>query len=786
MKHLLIILSFLSFFSCSAQDVITASGAKSIYYLSKSGCVSDAKVTLSSATFGTDNATAIQAVLNNASASNPIIIYWDIRSSTGTTLKIKSNTTIIAAPGCGNILRNGVNKPMFRNADTAFSSAIVDSNIIIKGGIWNGNNAGQTTKGDATDGLCNVFSFFGVDNLILRDFTIYTPKVYAVQGIHITNGIYENGKVDVGPSGAINMDGLHFDGWSKHCIGRNLWLNCHDDNFGINADDLYGSSSYAGGVTGSFYPTSASGPVEDITWENIYLANSFMGGRILSGTSRVDNIKLRNITGSTQGYALVIDNYWQSPSSVSKPGSGNIGTVQIENLNVAVTATASGINSAVVNVNCNVEKLLIKDLKRNDISIAVPTLWVTGSGTTINSLVLDGYDSYDATTSNAIAHLKIDSAIVHNLVTNRVAIDRAGATNGSPFLQLRGGARVDFWQFNNIYTNHIDNILDNTTNGTIQLIAGQGLTHLNHTTGSASFLSANAISRINLSNYVGDSIILASSVTTKTGDAFSSPMGGGTLTYTGTGGINTNAFFTAANITNPTQQTAVNNFSSGLQAKTSLYGKCIAIYPIVGGVATSHKYNLLNTAQYALTFNGTWTHSANGMQPDGTTGYAATGFIPANVYSSLTDVGFTVCVNLTSYKASSTEYGAYQSLTQENGLYLRSGAVLSVNSDEGASIINVAGTYTDATGVWTSSRTSSNSHVLYRNGSVFASNTATQPASSLPTVQTYIGAGNTAGGAAAGFSNHRYSMIVIHKGLTAQEAADLNTLIANYETALSR
>jgi hypothetical protein len=53
-----------------------------------------------------------------------------------------------------------------------------------------------------------------------------------------------------------------------------------------------------------------------------------------------------------------------------------------------------------------------------------------------------------------------------------------------------------------------------------------------------------------------------------------------------------------------------------------------AIYPFVGGTATSHKYNLKDPrdldAAYRIAFNGGWTHNSNGITGDGTTGYAYT------------------------------------------------------------------------------------------------------------------------------------------------------------------
>lgn len=92
------------------------------------------------------------------------------------------------------------------------------------------------------------------------------------------------------------------------------------------------------------------------------------------------------------------------------------------------------------------------------------------------------------------------------------------------------------------------------------------------------------------------------------------------------------AFIAAAYITDTTQRTAINNLVIGLKAQ-SLWTKMIAIYPFVGGNALTHKYNLKNpvdsNAAYCLRFNNGMTHSATGVLPNGTTGYANTYLAPS-------------------------------------------------------------------------------------------------------------------------------------------------------------
>lgn len=98
---------------------------------------------------------------------------------------------------------------------------------------------------------------------------------------------------------------------------------------------------------------------------------------------------------------------------------------------------------------------------------------------------------------------------------------------------------------------------------------------------------------------------------------------------TATWEVDAQAFITAAAITDPTQQSAINTLVIGLKAD-GLWTKMKAIYPFVGGTASQHKYNLKNTAQYQITWYGGLTHNANGVTGSGTNGYGDT-FLNNNV-----------------------------------------------------------------------------------------------------------------------------------------------------------
>ena len=96
------------------------------------------------------------------------------------------------------------------------------------------------------------------------------------------------------------------------------------------------------------------------------------------------------------------------------------------------------------------------------------------------------------------------------------------------------------------------------------------------------------------------------------------------------------AFITAASITDPTQQSAIDTLVTDLKGY-GIWTKTKAIYPFVGGTASSHKFNLKDPqdtdAAFRLVFNGGWTHSVNGAQPNGVNGYADTFLTPSTALS---------------------------------------------------------------------------------------------------------------------------------------------------------
>lgn len=240
------------------------------------------------------------------------------------------------------------------------------------------------------------------------------------------------------------------------------------------------------------------------------------------------------------------------------------------------------------------------------------------------------------------------------------------------------------------------------------------------------------------------------------------------------------AFFTAASITDVTQQAAINNLVIALKAD-SLWSKMYYIYPWVGGTAAKHSYNLIDPALYQLIFNGGWTHGSTGGTPNGTTGYATTGFA-TNLVTSINSVahGFYCRTNQASpawkvdYGASDAIYGNGVWMVAKNSGKIWGGAYSNNAYDE---------TTTGTQGLLVLSRESSSGRTGYRNAVALATDAI--GITSQSSEEIVIGAINQAG-TIGDYSDREHSLTFLSDGLTASQETDLDTIVLAYETALSR
>jgi hypothetical protein len=244
------------------------------------------------------------------------------------------------------------------------------------------------------------------------------------------------------------------------------------------------------------------------------------------------------------------------------------------------------------------------------------------------------------------------------------------------------------------------------------------------------------------------------------------------------------AFVTNAGIVDQVEANAVNNLVIGLKAD-GLWSKMKAIYPFIGGTASTHKFNLKNPldtdAAFRLTFSGGWTHSANGVKPNGTNGFADTFVLPnVNLINNNTHLSYYCRENIS---GAFIDFG-----TQDGGslsVYNYAGTYYSDQYNTGTGRTSSANA--DTRGFITGSRTASNVHKLFRNGSQIGT-TGTGSSSGLNTIvrSIFFGAARFNSTSALYFSSRQYSFASIGDGLTDTEASNFYTAVQNFQVALSR
>jgi hypothetical protein len=214
-----------------------------------------------------------------------------------------------------------------------------------------------------------------------------------------------------------------------------------------------------------------------------------------------------------------------------------------------------------------------------------------------------------------------------------------------------------------------------------------------------------------------------------------------------------------------------------------------ALYPMVGGTATTHKFNLKDprdlNAAFRLTFSGGWTHSTAGVKPNGTNAYANTNLIESSVLT-FNNIHLSV-YSRTNSDGNFCDLGSIKGFGFNNvlsGVYPKTSNVfLTRINDENPGISNTI----SSLGHFISNRISSTELRSRQNG-VLKQITVNSVINSQITNSYYIGALNGTGyglGPLA-YSNRECAFASIGDGLTDTEAANFYTAVQAYQTTLSR
>ena len=252
-----------------------------------------------------------------------------------------------------------------------------------------------------------------------------------------------------------------------------------------------------------------------------------------------------------------------------------------------------------------------------------------------------------------------------------------------------------------------------------------------------------------------------------------------TVTPTSSVDPDAQAFITAASITDPAQQSAINTLVVDLKGY-NIWTKMKALYPFVGGTAAQHKWNLKDPrdldAAFRLVFSGGWTHSSTGAKPNGTNAYADTKLNERSILSinnkhisiySRTNIDSLSCDIGVANPSESLIYSKFN-----NTFYPR------LNSQYNNGIQNTV----SSLGLFIASRLSSTTIKAYRNNNV---STITNVNDNDNNASFTLSARNTGSGQAY-FSPRQLAFASIGDGLSDTEAANFYTAVQAFQTTLGR
>ena len=539
-----------------------------VYSLQKLGIANDANITIGSTSFGTNQATQLQAVLNKAQ-HGPITILWDVHTSTDTTLYINSNTRIIFAPGCGIILRNNSDCNVFMNKNRT-TGTIVDSNIVFTGENWivNGNGANQVHD-SPTNGWVSGIRMVGVRNVVIEGGSVLAAPTFQIWLMNAYNVKARNLVLDYAPgynaSFYATKDGIHINGPFRFGDFQNIVTRSFDDALAFNANDVWQSSNTAGtctvcGGVSSYDPWAGYGAIEDVNVDGLTFADGCLFGlRFLSTISAIKRISVANLKGTTSLQLCIMDNWFEGEAA--NPGAGDIQDIAFNNVYAEVGTNTGGYTykNAYFSMGCKMKNITIRNMARSLFTQATyPTFDIT-TPAYIEGLLIDGLQQRGET-NDGVPWMQI-AGYIDKLRLNNVSNVNPSRISNNPVVKIISSGLINTLQLNNINIDSISTIVD-VRGGKINWLNGTNIIHQNS---AYTFLyTEDSIQRVTLSNFTGGQKLQVSVpglVKDSAGDAFavSVPPNTDNLNDVTTRGATTANSITVGGLTIPHSGTNRNN-----------------------------------------------------------------------------------------------------------------------------------------------------------------------------------------------------------------------------------
>ena len=316
-----------------------------------------------------DDADAFQSALD--SGANEIIVPIG-EYKIGHTLRIGSDTRISAHPYAHIKLANHACTKrgdfLMCNKGHNNTNGERDRNIVIHGGIWDGNNKTnakpkEMRKPDGNSGA--IFSFKNVDNITLSTLVMSEAGGYHARFCKMSNFLIENINFrSFHP--VVNNDGIHLNGFCENGIIRNLRSDTpgtpSDDMVAFNADDIFDrceALDFEGGY------------IRNVVVDGLYAEKCQSFVRLLSVYSDITNLSISNVSGGFWGMAVNMDGarYCMTPivdpnSKEYREGIGHIENVHLKHFKVHNLGNLD--NSFYIRLESNMKDFTIEDFVRED------------------------------------------------------------------------------------------------------------------------------------------------------------------------------------------------------------------------------------------------------------------------------------------------------------------------------------------------------------------------------------------------------------------------------------
>lgn len=303
-----------------------------VIYASQAGARLDSSVHTGG---GTDDTAALQKILDMAAENGGVRLVMD-GAALITSLRVHSNTTIECLNAlCGFFQAAHSDCAMLINANPS-AGDIIDRNVTLLGGTYNQNcqhqahHVPEEVHYSKAGRLVVAISFFGVENLLVRDVTVRDQRTFAFLITNWLKVTMENIRLELpGFIHGGNQDGIHLQGPGRFLVLRNIQGRTGDDFIALNGDEeTNGEKSWV-------HPCATVGPITDVLIDTVMVDDAAQVVRILSRENIQDRITIRNVSGNYRSFGF----YLSAWDYKAKGFQGNFGSILIENIDLRQTKT---------------------------------------------------------------------------------------------------------------------------------------------------------------------------------------------------------------------------------------------------------------------------------------------------------------------------------------------------------------------------------------------------------------------------------------------------------------